>query len=1223
MTQVIGEMPFATKTPDGGYVYNDNSVFRLGEHTRFFGQSREDPYRSQFETKHRNFQLSELYKNRSDFLGEMVIGLFIFDDDPSWLFSSENGLPIKRTTEQRWNWHVVKFDVPMLQIVPYEGVSRVISSSYEENSTTSERRGLACVTEHEFYKRPEGLRHMMRSLQQMANATRITMEYAVLVKITTTRSRDVKWILEHTKISRYDYRELCRHQARGFAVGQKSYDATIQRLQDFYNMLVMRQKKPRTLIIPHGCGQFLKLSGEDTRYDVSGSRGPSQREKNPRLVTRVPGLPDLDMCFTRMFRDFDDMAGFDPLIRNRMVGQFHVHKGLRIDMVDAKTYRTWMRDLWVMDYGKNSYACISLKQCVENMLPWDETDVYGHTWLKGMRPPYPLREGYTAPAPGEPGEWRNIDISKPHGVRAPARRLPVPELAITAGERERRKREGIPINDYDDYQEDTRFWPDLPEAYVENAAAGNVPITIPLKEDRGAGAPPMAIKRYDDYDLFGCYVGGGMSPLYDYVRELGHMNRKKLPMDLFIAMARCMEARNMVMEIPVTGDTTGVSGDFTEEYYFDNRRDDGDAYTRRSRQYPTLFRRVPVAGVPEDQRDLHEEMELIGKTGKLKSVTILHQACLLNPALAEITPYEKYLSYIASQNWIASTSEYLYLQELYRKLSTAMLPLQNSPTAGEFLTGSLNCAFFMDFRRDTAAPIDIEAIAGEAKDQNNLQVAAIRRRGGSLSAKIDAAKPQASLSATDRHALNRTFFKNAKNPSYDRITDAIGKENVAGGVGKFATTVRDLIERHGHDTTAVKTHVIDRLDAIAAPLATSQVDEVKEKFHGSMDTFFKDSEAIAAASHTASASTDASTVSSLSHGDRETQEARVKEMFEELGKEFSQDKETLEANVWSRGARFFGEATNNVPLRSRGVNLRDGYDKSSPLNFNSSEWEWRMAQIQGPDSRLSANLRKNCIWLMRMKITKENLFWLLDNDIVFPFSFLTMRPFGRIQTSTAIVAQMGPATGFTAIGESDMMFADDVSNKTHELHYTIECAAVVTDDLAFGFVDDICTRHYHGGLNCRWMTMDDVDRYKNGGLAPLEQEDGNTASMYPVITTYDLSDLDNVIDVRGHFGIGDNRDDVEPHFVSTRCCRDIWNYNNARKANDPMSAAEVRVNTTVMQAQQWSYNPYAGDISAVTRGIDHLGDCVYGGMVDVLNCNASNEVRFTYAKMRPGVPIVL
>jgi len=161
-----------------------------------------------------------------------------------------------------------------------------------------------------------------------------------------------------------------------------------------------------------------------------------------------------------------------------------------------------------------------------------------------------------------------------------------------------------------------------------------------------------------------------------------------------------------------------------------------------------------------------------------------------------------------------------------------------------------------------------------------------------LSAKIDAAKPQASLSATDRHALNRTFFKNAKNPSYDRITDAIGKENVAGGVGKFATTVRDLIERHGHDTTAVKTHVIDRLDAIAAPLATSQVDEVKEKFHGSMDTFFKDSEAIAAASHTASASTDASTVSSLSHGDRETQEARVKEMFEELGKEFSQDKET-------------------------------------------------------------------------------------------------------------------------------------------------------------------------------------------------------------------------------------------------------------------------------------------------------------------------------------------
>jgi len=116
---------------------------------------------------------------------------------------------------------------------------------------------------------------------------------------------------------------------------------------------------------------------------------------------------------------------------------------------------------------------------------------------------------------------------------------------------------------------------------------------------------------------------------------------------------------------------------------------------------------------------------------------------------------------------------------------------------------------------------------------------------------------------------------------------------------------------------------------------------------------------------------------------------------------------------------------------------------------------------------------------LRIRISKENLQRMIENDIPFPFGFLLCRPFQRYDMCSAILCRAGARLGQTFIGHSDFQLADNVINKTHVGHYTFYCKSIIHDEKEYVIAEDVFAAGYKGGENTRFYKekeelMDDV-----------------------------------------------------------------------------------------------------------------------------------------------------
>jgi hypothetical protein len=77
------------------------------------------------------------------------------------------GLPFRRIEGTVVEWDEIRFDVRLMQRVPYEGVSRMTTSMKRKHRDRIVRRGLAMMIESDFYTTPAGREHFSNQLQSI------------------------------------------------------------------------------------------------------------------------------------------------------------------------------------------------------------------------------------------------------------------------------------------------------------------------------------------------------------------------------------------------------------------------------------------------------------------------------------------------------------------------------------------------------------------------------------------------------------------------------------------------------------------------------------------------------------------------------------------------------------------------------------------------------------------------------------------------------------------------------------------------------------------------------------------------------------------------------------------------------------------------------------------------------------------------------------------------
>ncbi len=280
----------------------------------------------------------------------------------------------------------------------------------------------------------------------------------------------------------------------------------------------------------------------------------------------------------------------------------------------------------------------------------------------------------------------------------------------------------------------------------------------------------------------------------------------------------------------------------------------------------------------------------------------------------------------------------------------------------------------------------------------------------------------------------------------------------------------------------------------------------------------------------------------------------------------------------------------------------DNENHPVPLSGEDSEYMQRFKRLNSSPEMLPVH-SELLVSLMNAYISKEFLIFCIEHDILFPFGFIIPRPWNQWTTAKAVMGKMGAETGIVAIFNEDMMFGDDVSVKTHTLHFTLYVNPVIYNPYAFSFIPNIVTVAYHTGGNAKFYQSADIREAKRARFEPVHpmERDNIKAfpSIFPILTLYNDEELNPVIDLRRNFPT-DDKNYVRPHFITTKANMDEWGFESLLGMKHPANPKVGRSNMICSIATHLVYDPTQDAITKPIIGRDCLGKNIGQGCMETL-----------------------
>jgi len=131
------------------------------------------------------------------------------------------GLPFRRIEGTVVEWDQITFDVRLMQRVPYEGVSRMTTSTKRKQRDRIVRRGLAMMIESDFYTTAAGRSHFANQLQSIRYCIQETCNYDVLFAYLTSSNYDFAYDKSHNVRPRRNVRMAMQKEVSQYAAVQK------------------------------------------------------------------------------------------------------------------------------------------------------------------------------------------------------------------------------------------------------------------------------------------------------------------------------------------------------------------------------------------------------------------------------------------------------------------------------------------------------------------------------------------------------------------------------------------------------------------------------------------------------------------------------------------------------------------------------------------------------------------------------------------------------------------------------------------------------------------------------------------------------------------------------------------------------------------------------------------------------------------------------------------
>lgn len=279
------------------------------------------------------------------------------------LITQEEQWPVTKMFPWRRNenstviqWDQITFNDHMLDRVPEEGVSRLVTQKKSSNSASLQRFGLALIVEHGFYKEKKGKENWAMNLRQIANAVIETACFGAVVAAVHT----IPYVDENDK-----WREISDNSIMDLEAQFRDeicQTAALQKGSGGFEMLVARGEgalngrngNPGDFWLwPKGTRAYAKGTLAESMFLFSGRKSGEERD--------VVGAAMKGAVYkeSRGFRKGEGEPLEDPCIREQTIGDHWIMNSDGIRDVLPEEFRWYMMDRIVYNANSDSMVLFS------------------------------------------------------------------------------------------------------------------------------------------------------------------------------------------------------------------------------------------------------------------------------------------------------------------------------------------------------------------------------------------------------------------------------------------------------------------------------------------------------------------------------------------------------------------------------------------------------------------------------------------------------------------------------------------------------------------------------------------------------------------------------------------------------------------------------------------------------------------------------------------------
>lgn len=288
----------------------------------FFGSpdGYHEEVRADDQLAHETFNLPKAYEGKNKRLEDILDFMIRTEDE----FYTRELLPWEFTTDIHITWDVWKFNRTLADVVPEQGISRLVTQESERHTENLVRRGLAFQLEHGFMTTDKGRRNYALNLQQISDAVHTTCYFGVMHALFAGQNYYKEY---RRKFARFvkGPRTLFRHERQMWACLQKDIKGVYIMDAEIKHHMKINGITPNVLVLPPKAGIYVSMvPPSETVYN---ERGPGAHEA---LTTDRTGISTFrgSRVFEAQSFDVDFQHDFiDLTSRPRMVGEYFVIPG--------------------------------------------------------------------------------------------------------------------------------------------------------------------------------------------------------------------------------------------------------------------------------------------------------------------------------------------------------------------------------------------------------------------------------------------------------------------------------------------------------------------------------------------------------------------------------------------------------------------------------------------------------------------------------------------------------------------------------------------------------------------------------------------------------------------------------------------------------------------------------------------------------------------------------